>query len=36
MEDVARDIVGPDLANADAGFRALVDAIFAWVGNAGE
>jgi hypothetical protein len=36
MEDVARDIVGPDLANADAGFRALVDAIFAWAGNAGE
>ena len=36
MEDVARDIVGPDLANADAGFRALVDAIFAWAGNARE
>ncbi len=25
MEDVARDIVGPDLENADAGFRKLVD-----------
>lgn len=36
MEDVARDIVGPDLVNADAGFRALVDAIFAWAGNAGD
>ncbi len=36
MEDVARDIVGPDLANVDAGFRALVDAIFAWAGNARE
>ena len=35
MEDVARDIVGPDLANADAGFKALVDDIFAWAGNAG-
>ena len=36
MEDVARDIVGPDLAKADAGFKAFVDDIFAWVGNAGE
>jgi hypothetical protein len=36
MEDVARDIVGPDLANADAGFRALVEGIFAWASNAGE
>jgi len=36
MEDVARDIVGPDLANVDAGFRALVDAIFAWAENARE
>jgi len=35
MEDVARDIVGPDLANTEAGFRALVDGIFAWVGDAG-
>jgi putative ATP-dependent endonuclease of OLD family len=36
MEDVARDIVGPDLANADAGFRKLVGRIFAWAGNAGQ
>jgi len=36
MEDVARDIVGPDLANADADFRALMDEIFTWAGNAGE
>ena len=36
MEDVARDIVGPDLVKADVGFRTLVDDIFAWVANAGE
>lgn len=36
MEDVARDIVGPDLINADAGFRSLVDDIFAWASNAEE
>ncbi len=36
MEDVAREIVGPDLVNADAGFKTLVDDIFAWAGNAGE
>jgi len=36
MEDASRDLVGPDLANADAGFKALVDDIFAWAGNAGE
>ena len=36
MEDVARDIVGPDLANADAGFRELVGRIFAWASNAGQ
>ena len=34
MEDVARDIVGPDLGNADAGFRSLVDDIFVWANNA--
>lgn len=34
MEDVARDIVGPDLANSDVGFKALVDDVFAWIGNA--
>lgn len=36
MEDVARGIVGPDLANADAGFRALVEEVFACAGDAGE
>lgn len=34
MEAVARDIVGPDLENADSGFRALVEDIFAWIDNA--
>jgi hypothetical protein len=33
MEDVARLIVGPGLANADAGFRTLVESIFAWAGD---
>jgi len=36
MEDVGRDVVGPDLANADAVFRALVKEVFAWAGDAGE
>lgn len=36
MEDVARDIVGPDLANVDAGFRELVGRIFALAGDAGQ
>lgn len=36
MEEVARDIVGPDLANTEAGFRALLEAIFSWAGNASE
>jgi hypothetical protein len=36
MEEVARDIVGPDLANADAGFRELLEHIFAWPGDAGQ
>lgn len=35
MEDVAREIVGPDLANADAGFHDLVECIFGWCANAG-
>jgi putative ATP-dependent endonuclease of OLD family len=30
MEDVARDIVGPDLESADGGFKRLVDEIFEW------
>jgi len=36
MEDVARDIVGPDLANADVNFRTLIDSIFRWAGDAGQ
>lgn len=36
MEDVARDIVAPDLMNADTGFRKLVERIFAWAGHAGQ
>ena len=36
MENVARDIVGPDLVNADAGLRALMESIFAWANNAGQ
>lgn len=35
MEDVAREIIGPDIPNADAGFRKLVESIFAWCANAG-
>jgi putative ATP-dependent endonuclease of OLD family len=34
MEDVARDIVGPDLASADAGFKAIVETIFTWANDA--
>jgi len=30
MEELAREIVGPDLENADDGFKALVDDIFEW------
>lgn len=30
MEDAAREVVGPDLVKADAGFRAVVDQIFSW------
>ena len=36
MEDVAHDIVGPDLANADAGFTALIDRLFVWAGDVGQ
>lgn len=36
MEDVARDIVGPDLPNADAGFRNCVERIFEWASHAGQ
>lgn len=34
MEDVARDIVGPELENADDGFRKLVNDIFTWANDA--
>lgn len=33
MEDSAREIVGPDMGNADAGFRELIDDIFTWASN---
>lgn len=33
MEDVAREIVGPDLAKAEEGFAALVTAIFTWAND---
>ena len=36
MEDVARDIVGPDLGESAAEFQARVAGIFDWVSNAGE
>ncbi len=36
MEDVAHDIIGPDLKNADAGFRTIINDIFEWsAGGAG-
>jgi len=34
MEDIARDIVGPDLADADAGFRTIVENLFTWANDA--
>lgn len=33
MEDVARDIVGPDLENADPSFRKRIESIFEWAGT---
>lgn len=36
MEDVARDIVGPDLEAATPDFQARIADIFDWSGNAGE
>lgn len=36
MEDVARDIVGPDLEAATPDFQARIADIFDWAGNAGE
>jgi putative ATP-dependent endonuclease of the OLD family len=35
MERAARDIIGPDLVNADADFRAIVEYIFAWASDGG-
>ncbi len=34
MEDAAREIVGPDLEQADEGFRELIERIFSWANNA--
>jgi hypothetical protein len=34
MEDVARDIVGPDLPSADPSFHDLVESIFTWCADA--
>jgi ABC-type branched-subunit amino acid transport system ATPase component len=34
MEDVARDIIGPDLANADGGLRSIFEEIFVWADDA--
>ncbi|QVX40751.1 AAA family ATPase (plasmid) [Ralstonia solanacearum] len=33
MEDVARNIVAPDLHQSDPGFRALMDQVFAWAAH---
>lgn len=35
MEQAAREIIGPDLPNADADFRSAVESVFRWAGNAG-
>jgi hypothetical protein len=35
MEHVGHEIVGPDLADADPGFRAIIESVFAWAGGAG-
>ena len=34
MEEVARDIIGPDLADARPEFRATLEAVFTWCANA--
>jgi putative ATP-dependent endonuclease of OLD family len=36
MEQASREIVGPDLAEADAGFRAIVESVFGWAAGAGD
>lgn len=35
MEQAAREIIGPDLPNADAAFKSAVEIVFGWAGNAG-
>ncbi|MEG9883693.1 MAG: AAA family ATPase [Hyphomicrobiales bacterium] len=35
MEQAAREIIGPDLPNADANFRGAVETVCRWAGNAG-
>lgn len=35
MEDVARDIIGPDLGHADASFHEIIEGIGLWIENAG-
>jgi hypothetical protein len=35
MEEVAREIVGPNLADAEAGFCEIIKSIFVWAGGAG-
>lgn len=35
MEHVGLEIVAPDLARADAGFRAIIESVFVWAGGAG-
>lgn len=34
MEVVARDVIGPDLKEADSGFKVIIDQIFEWIQNA--
>lgn len=36
MESVARDIVGPDFANAEAGFKSIISDLFGWAANVGK
>lgn len=36
MEQAAREIIGPNLQNADADFKSAVEAVFGWAGNAGS
>ena len=33
MEEIGRNIVGPDLADADAGFQTIIESIFVWAGR---